>query len=122
MSVRAARGATTVESNDANEIINETKVLLEEIINANGILIEDMASVIFTVTSDINAAFPAVAARQIGWTSVPLMCMKEIDVPGSLEKCIRVLIHFNTEKTLDEVRHIYLKGAKVLRPDLETTK
>lgn len=120
MYVRAARGAITVENNDANEIIRETKILLEEVIKANELKTDDLASVIFTVTNDLDAAFPAVAARQIGWTSVPLMCMKEIDVPGSLGKCIRILVHFNTERKLDEVRHIYLKGAQILRPDLNS--
>ncbi|MCX7709611.1 MAG: chorismate mutase [Clostridia bacterium] len=122
MLVRAARGAITVESNDANEIIQETKVLLSAILEENQLKIDEMISVIFTMTNDLNAAFPAVAARQIGWTSIPLMCMKEIEVPGSLEKCIRVLVQFNSEKGLDEIKHVYLKGAKVLRPDLSSGK
>ncbi len=116
--VRAVRGAVTVENNDANEIIEETRRLLEEISNQNELLQEELISVIFTVTRDLNAAFPAVAARQMGWTSIALMCMSEIDVPGSLEKCIRVLVHFNTDKKNEEIKHIYLKEAKILRPDL----
>ena len=120
MSVRAIRGATTVENNDANEIIDGTRILLEELARVNGLKQEELASVIFTVTKDLDAAFPAVAARQIGWTSVALMCMREIDVPGSLEKCIRVLVHFNTDRSNDEINHVYLKGARILRPDLSS--
>jgi chorismate mutase len=118
MYVRAIRGATTVENNDANEIISETKKLLNEIIVKNDIVEEDIASIIFTVTKDLDAAFPAVAARQLEWTSVPLICSYEIDVPGSLKSCIRILMHVNSEKSNKDMIHIYLKGAKVLRPDL----
>ncbi|MCX7749794.1 MAG: chorismate mutase [Clostridia bacterium] len=116
--VRAIRGATTVENNDAHEIIEETKKLLEEIVENNNICEEDIISVVFTVTKDLDAAFPAVAARQIGWTSHALMCMQEIDVPGSLGKCIRVMLHINTDKGNHEMIHTYLNGAKILRPDL----
>lgn len=118
MYVRAIRGATTVENNDANEIISCTKELLEEIVGKNSLDMDDVASVIFTVTKDLDTAFPAVAARQIGWTSIPLICSYEIDVAGSLKSCIRVLMHINTEKSNKDMRHIYLKGARVLRPDL----
>ncbi len=118
MYVRAIRGAITVEHNDANEIIEATKELLCVIINKNEIEQDDIASVIFTITRDLDAAFPALAARQIGWTSVPLICSYEIDVVGSLKSCIRVLMHVNTEKSNKDMKHIYLKGARVLRPDL----
>jgi len=118
MSVRAIRGATTVENNCYDEIINETKELLVKIVEENAIDKEDIISIIFSVTKDLDAAFPAVAARELGWTSIALMCTNEIDVPGSLKKCIRVLMHINTEKRNEDLRHIYLKGAKVLRPDL----
>ena len=116
--VRGIRGATTVLRNDSEDIINETTKLLEEIRNANDLSEEDIISVIFTVTNDLNAVFPAVAARKIGWTSLALMCMTEIDVPGSLKKCIRVLLHINTKKAQSEIKHIYLNNAKVLRPDI----
>ncbi|MCX7921783.1 MAG: chorismate mutase [Clostridia bacterium] len=118
MMVRAIRGATTVENNDATEIINETRVLLSEIIEKNALELNNVISVIFSVTNDLDAAFPAVAARQIGWTNIALMCTNEINVPGSLKKCIRILVHFNTEKSNEEVAHVYLKGARILRPDL----
>ena len=79
---------------------------------------EDVISIVFTVTRDLDAAFPAVAARQIGLTDIALMCMNEISVPGSLEKCIRVMIHFNTDKSNSEIKHVYLNRARILRPDL----
>jgi len=119
MLVRAVRGATTVVNNDAEEILNATEELLEAIVKENQINEEDIISVIFTVTDDLNAAFPAAAARRLGWTSTALMCMNEIAVPGSLKKCIRIMLHFNTEKSKSEIKHIYQRGAKVLRPDLQ---
>ncbi|MFQ6058012.1 MAG: chorismate mutase [Anaerolineae bacterium] len=117
MYCRGVRGATTVEHNTAEEIIAATKELLERIIAANGIEIEDVASVIFTTTPDLNAEFPTLAARALGWRDVALLCSHEMDVPGSLARCIRVLIHWNTEKSAAEIRHVYLKGAQALRPD-----
>lgn len=118
MPVRALRGATTIEKNSREDIMFETKNLLSEIVQANNINKDDIISVIFSTTRDINAAFPAAAAREMGWTDIPLMCTNEMDVPGSLEKCIRVLIHINSDKTNSQLRHIYLKEAKKLRPDL----
>lgn len=119
MSVRAIRGATTVGSNDAIEIIDATKDLLNEMIEKNEIVVDDLISIIFTVTKDLSTAFPAVGARQIGLTDIPLLCTNEIDVPGSLEKCIRVLAHINTEKRNNEIRHVYQKKSRILRPDLD---
>ncbi len=118
MAVRAVRGAITVSENTKELIWEGTKELLVEIIERNSLEYTDIISVIFTVTQDLNAAFPAVAARQIGWNDIPLMCTSEINVPDSLEKCIRVMIHINTEKTNADINHVYLKGAQVLRPDL----
>jgi chorismate mutase len=116
--VRALRGATTVESNEAEQIIGETGVLLQKIVEENKLDAEDIISVIFSVTEDLDAAFPAVAARRLGWTSIALMCTREIDVPESLKKCIRVMMHINTEKKNSELKHIFLKEARSLRPDL----
>lgn len=116
--VRAVRGATTVEINNTDEIIRETEELLKKIIEENSIETDDIISVFFSVTKDLDAVFPAVAARRLGWTNIALMCTNEIDVPGSLEKCIRVLIHFNTNKKNEEMKYIYMKRAKSLRPDL----
>jgi len=118
MPVRALRGATTIEKNLHKDIVYETKNLLSEIVQANSISKDDIISVIFSTTRDINAAFPAVAAREMGWTDIPLMCTNEMEVPGSLEKCIRVLMHINTDKSNSQLKHIYLKEAKKLRPDL----
>lgn len=116
--VRAVRGATTVENNSADEIIKETTEVLKRLIEENNIEYDDLISAMFTVTKDLDAEFPAVAARQIGWKNVALMCTYEIDVPGSLEKCIRVLVNFNTNKKNEELKYVYLNKAKKLRPDL----
>ncbi len=120
MSVRGIRGATTVEANTKDEIISKTKELLESILEKNKIDVEEIASAIFSVTGDINAEFPAVAARKIGWIYTPLFCMQEIPVQDSLRKCIRVLLHVNSDVKQQDVIHVYLHGAKKLRPDLET--
>lgn len=117
--VRAIRGAITVENNDRDEILAATKELLEEIFKENNIIREDLIEMIFTLTPDLNAVFPAVAAREMGITKVPLMCMSEIPVEGALKKCVRVLIQMNTDKKLDDIVHVYMKGAEVLRPDLK---
>lgn len=116
---RAIRGATTVENNTAEEIYDSTLELLKKIIEENSIKSDDIINVIFTLTHDLNAAFPAKIARiKLGWSDVPMICTQEIPVPNSLQKCIRVLITFNTNKPKNEIRHIYLKHAKSLRPDL----
>lgn len=117
MACRGVRGATTVESNTPEEILRGTRELLALMIRLNDIEEADVASAIFTTTSDLDAEFPALAARQLGWFSTALMCQHELDVPGSLRKCIRILILWNTEKSLDEVQHVYIKGAANLRPD-----
>lgn len=116
--VRAIRGATTVETNTESEILDATCELLMKMTEQNGMDKDDIISVIFSVTTDLNATFPAVAARRLGWTEIALMSTYEIDVPGSLRKCIRVLMHIHTEKTNKELKFIYLKEARQLRPDL----
>ncbi len=118
MACRGVRGATTVESNDRNEILTATRQLVALMIRLNGIESEDVASAIFSATRDLNAEFPALAARQLGWLDVPLLCTHEMDVPGSLPRCIRVLVNWNTDKRQCEVTHVYIKGAEKLRPDL----
>ena len=115
MFTRGIRGATTVANNSKEEIVTATKELLLEITKQNSFEIEDIASVVFTVTDDLNAEFPAVAARQLGWQDAALLCAKEIKVPESLVKCIRVLLHVNTEKRQKEIKNIYLKEAVNLR-------
>ncbi len=118
MTCRGVRGATSVEENDERAIIAATRALLERMVTANEIAVEDIASVIFTATSDLNAAYPAQAARELGWTTSPLLCAQEINVPDSLPRCIRVLILWNTDRPIDRINHIYLGAAAALRPDL----
>lgn len=118
MNCRGIRGATTVDANDRDQILSGTRQLLALMIRQNGIAHEDVASAIFSCTMDLDAEFPALAARQLGWLDVPLLCTHEISVPGSLEKCIRILIHWNTCKPRHEIQHIYLRNAVRLRPDI----
>lgn len=118
MLVRGFRGATTVDANTREEILEATAELLQGLLEANDIQHDHVASIIFTTTPDINAEFPAVAARNLGWTDVALMCGHEMSVPGSLQRCVRILMHVNTELAVDQVKHIYLRGARALRPDL----
>ncbi|MFA5839065.1 MAG: chorismate mutase [Candidatus Margulisiibacteriota bacterium] len=115
MKIRGVRGATTVQYNQREEIIVATKELLLEVVKVNAISIDDIASIFFTVTKDLDAEFPAVAARELGWNDVPLLDATEIPVSGSLAKCIRVLIHLNTDKSQKEIKHVYLKEAVNLR-------
>lgn len=114
---RGVRGATTVETNTPAEILKETRVMLALIIRLNQIDPNDVAGAFFSTTPDINAEFPALAARQLGWMNVSLMCGHEMTVPGALAKCVRVMILWNTRKSADEIQHVYIKGAKTLRPD-----
>jgi chorismate mutase len=118
LACRGVRGAITVTENNAEEILVATKELLQAIITANGISERDVASVFFTATPDLNAICPAVAARQLGWTHTALLCLQEMAVPGSLPHCIRVLVHWNTEREINAIRHVYLRQARQLRPDL----
>jgi len=115
---RGVRGATTVEENRAEAILEATRELLQAMVQVNGIEAADISSAIFTMTPDLDAAFPALAARELGWRYVPLLDAREIPVPGSLARCIRVLLHWNTDKPQDRIRHVYLRGAQSLRPDL----
>lgn len=117
MYCRGIRGATTVEHNIREEILTATTELLQLLVERNDLHPEDIASVIFTVTEDLDAAFPALAARAMGWTEVALICTREIPVPGSLSKCIRVLLHVNTMRSAAEIQHAYLRGAVNLRPE-----
>ena len=118
MACRGVRGATSVEENDERAIIAATRALLEQMVAANGIAVEDIASIVFTATPDLNAAYPAQAARELGWTASPLLCAQEIDVPNSLPRCVRVLILWNTDRSIDQINHIYIGAAAALRPDL----
>ncbi|MEZ6091110.1 MAG: chorismate mutase [Pirellulaceae bacterium] len=115
---RGVRGATTVDENSKEQILLATRQMLALMIRRNDIQASDLASAIFTVTKDLDAEFPALAARQLGWIDVPLLCGYEISVSGSLPRCIRVLLHWNTEVPQDAIHHIYLRDASALRPDL----
>lgn len=118
MHFRGVRGATTVEEDSAEAIWSATRELLRLIISANEIEEDDVASVIFTTTPDLTAAYPAKAARELGWTEVALIGCQEMDVPGGIPRCIRVLIHWNTPKSNADLRHVFLKEAAKLRPDI----
>jgi chorismate mutase len=115
---RGIRGAITVDADDGAAIARATERLLNEVVARNGIQLDDIASVLFTLTPDLHAAFPALAARDMGWVTVPMLHAVEIAVPGALAKCIRILMHVNTTRSAEEIEHVYLDGARVLRPDL----
>ena len=114
---RGVRGAITVDENSTQAILSATEELLRAIVATNKMEEQDVASVFFTVTPDLDAICPAVAARQMGWTRTALLCLQEMAVPGSLPRCVRVLIHWNTERSIDEIHHVYLREARRLRPD-----
>jgi chorismate mutase len=119
MLVRGVRGATTVEANTVEAVLEATRELLAAMLKANEIDVEYVASAFFTTTVDLNAEFPAVAARDIVGTNVALMCGHEMNQPGGLPMCLRILLHVNTDEKAREIKHIYLRGARVLRPDLD---
>lgn len=118
MNIACIRGATTVKENTNQNILEATTQLLQEIIKANDLDLEQIILVIFTSTKDLNEVYPAVAARNIGFNKSALMCMQEMYVKNSLSKCIRVMIQIQSEKSQSEIKHIYLNEAKILRPDL----
>ncbi|MDQ2654600.1 MAG: tryptophan synthase subunit alpha [Chloroflexota bacterium] len=118
---RGVRGATTIEANTAEEILEATTDLLEALIRLNDIQPEDVVSAVFTTTPELTAAFPALAARKLGWTEVPLLCAHEMAVPGALQGVIRILLHINSPRSAAEIRHIYLRDARALRPEWALT-
>ncbi len=122
MKVRGIRGAVRVEANTQEAILDAARRLLQEMVRANGVEPEDVAAVIFTCTPDLNAAFPAEAARSIGWNRVPLLCAQEMDVPGAMTRVLRVLMLVNTTLSQEEVVHVYLEEAERLRPDLHSAQ
>ena len=120
MRCRGIRGATTVEANAREDILNRAKELLQKMIETNNIDVEEIAFVFFTTTSDLDAEFPAVAARQLGWDEVALLCGHEMNVPDSLARCLRILILVNTEKEAGEIVHVYIRGTEILRQESKT--
>ena len=121
MMVRGIRGATSVTENTREAILEATAELLDAVVRANDINRDHVASAFFTTTPDLNAEYPAVAARAAGWTNVPLLCGHEMNVPGGLPRCLRLLMHVNTDRSLSEINHVYLREAVRLRPDLTAT-
>ena len=117
--LRGLRGAITVSQNSKAEILKQTEELLRKMLSANKITAADVASVIFSATAELNAEFPAAAARKLGMQYTPLLCTREIDVPGSMPKCIRILMHAYSTKSQKEMVHVYLEKAKKLRPDIK---
>jgi chorismate mutase len=119
MGCRGIRGATTAETDSAAAILAATRELLARMVEANEVAVSDIASILFTVTPELTAAFPARAARELGWKYVPLLDAQEVPVPGSLPRCVRVLMLWNTERSQEEIQHVYLRDAGSLRPDLQ---
>jgi chorismate mutase len=117
MPCRGVRGATTADDDSREEILKATRQLLALMIRQNDIRPEDVASAVFSMTPDLDAEFPALAARQLGWFDVALMCVRELAVPGALPRCIRILLLWNTDKSAGEIVHVYIKEAAGLRPD-----
>lgn len=115
---RGIRGAISVSKNTKDEIVSSASILLRKMVGLNSVKLEDIAGVLFSVTKDLNAEFPAIAARKLGWETTPLLCTYEVDVRGSLPKCIRVLMLVNSGKSQASMKHVYLRDAKKLRPDL----
>jgi len=118
MSIRAIRGATCLSQDDATEMSEAVVELLTAILERNNLTKDDLVSVFFTATPDLHCAFPASAARSLDFGDVPLICAQEIDVTGALPRVIRVMAHINSTKSRDEIKHIYLRGAEVLRQDI----
>ncbi len=120
LKLRGIRGATTADANNEAAILDAARTLLVALQAANGFDLDDVASVIFTMTPDLNATYPAKAARLLGWHHTPLLGCQEIDNPNGSPLTIRVLIHWNTTRKLDEIVHVYQRGAAALRPDLNS--
>lgn len=119
MAARGIRGAITASANEPEAIVDATSRLLREIVERNDVRVEDIGAIFFTTTPDLTAEFPAAAARELGWNDVPLLCGHEMSVPGRLDKCVRVMMVVNVDVAQSAIRHVYLDGAKSLRPDLE---
>lgn len=118
MTTRAIRGAIQIDSDDASSIVDGSSDLIRAVLLDNDLVPDDVISILFTLTPDLTAEFPAVAARRLGLIDVPLMCATEIDVPGSLPRVVRLLAHVDTDRSRSEIRHVYIAGARALRPDL----
>lgn len=118
MAVRGLRGATTVDSDTPAQIEERVAELVREMLSRNSVMHDELISVFFTATSDVTSMFPATAARTVGMGDVPLLCSQELEIDGGTPRCIRILMHFNTEKPREVLHHVYLHGASGLRDDL----
>jgi len=118
MNIRAIRGATCLQHDDAAEMAEAVTELLSELLTRNDIETDDLVSVLFTATPDLHSALPAAAARGVGLADVPLICAQEIDVAGAMEKVVRIMVHVQTPKTRADIKHVYLRGAEALRQDI----
>ena len=118
MAVRAVRGATQLEVDEREHLLERVAELIRAVLEANDLGQEDLISILFTVTADLSSEFPAVAGRQVGLVDVPLICAQEIDVPGALPRVVRMMVHAETDRDRDKIQHVYLHGATALRPDL----
>jgi chorismate mutase len=116
--IRALRGATTLEVDDEPHMVERVTELLSEMLERNAVAHEDLISILFSATPDLHSGFPALAARRMGLGDVPLMCTQELDIDGATPRCIRVMVHLNSSRPRDEMRHVYLEGARGLRDDL----
>lgn len=120
MRVRAIRGAVTVDENRREDILAATRELIRQVVERNELALDDLVSAIFTMTPDLDAVFPAEAAREMGWNQIPLLCTREIGVPGALPRCVRIMLHAYTERPAEQIQHVYLREAVRLRPDLSS--
>lgn len=116
--VRALRGATTVDADTPEQLHERVQALLQRMLDRNGVDKDDCISILFTATEDIHSMFPAAAARSIGFGDVPLICARELDIAGGTPRCVRVMMHINTDRTREDLHHVYLEGARSLRDDL----
>ncbi|MDQ3145633.1 MAG: chorismate mutase [Actinomycetota bacterium] len=118
MAVRALRGATTVDADTTEQVLERVMALLEAMLDRNGVDHDDLVSIVFTATDDLHSTYPAAAARKLGLGDVPLLCARELDVVEGTPRCVRVLMHLHTSRARSELRHVYLEGARGLRDDL----
>ncbi len=118
MAVRAIRGATQVDADDRDQVLAATRELVSAVMERNGLVHDDVISILFTATPDLRSEFPALAARELGFGDVPLMCATEIDVPHAMPRVLRLMAHVETDKPRSEVQHVYLRGAVALRRDI----
>ena len=118
MAVRAVRGATQLDSDDREHMLDRVAEMVNDVMTSNGLEVDDFISIIFTSTADLVSEFPAYAARRLGFTDVPLICAKELEIQGSMARVVRMMAHVETDRPRSEISHVYLRGAEVLRQDL----